>query len=223
MSRILWCGGSHLAHARPVLERQLGAQDFFVTAGPELNRWSAAGGRYQVEDSRVGGTPFNPERHVDLNHYDQIVFVGQWVQPHKWFNTGQLLSERVLETMFRGDAVLHHAPDGAFNEPLLLFPQLAPARCVLACDPFPHTHSHWPTRHCRGSYRDIPTEYLQRFYAQVQAACEQRSVVMVLQPDNTHTNWVTSEEHSRGDQIHMTEAFWEGYVERIGKSLSTTD
>ena len=53
MSRILWCG-SHLAHARPVLERQLGAEDFFVTAGPELNRWSAGGGRYRVEGSRWG-------------------------------------------------------------------------------------------------------------------------------------------------------------------------
>ena len=223
MSRILWCGGSHLAHAKPVLERQLGAEDFFVTAGPELNRWSAEGGRYEVEGSRVGGNPFAPERHVDLKDFDRIVFVGQWVQPHKWFNAGQLLSNQVLEAMFRDGAVLRQAPDGAYNEPLLLFPQLAPGRCVLACDPFPHTHSCWPTQHCRGHYRDIPAMCLERFYAQVQSVCDQRGVTMLLQPDDTHTNWVTAAEHSRGDQIHMTESFWESYGALIGRSLRTTD
>jgi len=221
--RILWCGGSHLAHARPVLERQLEAEDFFVTAGPELNRWSAEGGRYRVEGSRVGGTPYTPTDLIDLSDFDRIVFIGQWVQPHKWFNSRQLLSRDVLEVMFQDDAVLRHAPDGAFNEPLLLFPKLAPNRCVLACDPFPHTLSHWPAHHCRGNYRDIPPQYLERFYAQVQTVCSERGVTMLLQPRNTCTNWVTDAEHSRGDQIHMTETFWERYVALIGKSLSSTD
>ena len=46
---------------------------------------------------------------------------------------------------------------------------------------------------------------------------------MLLQPDDTHTNWVTAAEHSRGDQIHMTESFWEDYGALIGRSLRTTD
>lgn len=223
MTRILWCGGSHLAHAKPVLMRLLGAQDFFVTAGPELNRWSAKGGRYQVKGSRVGGTPFAPERLVDLDEYDQIVFVGQWVQPHKWFNAGQVLSEGVLKAMFRDDAVLRMSPDGAFNEPLILFPKLAPDRCVLACDPFPHINSHWPKHHCRGNYRDIPSLHLERFYTHVEVVCIQRGMKVLHQPNDTHRHWVTGAEHSRGDQIHMNESFWEGYVALIGRSLRTTD
>ena len=43
-----------------------------------------------------------------------------------------------LQVRFCDDAVLRLSPDGAFNEPLVLFPKLAPGRCVLACDPFPH-------------------------------------------------------------------------------------
>ena len=223
MSRILWCGGSHLAHAKPVLERQLGARDFFVTAGPELNRWSAEGGRYRVEGSKVSGNLFSQEHHVDLDDFDRIVFVGQWVQPHKWFNAGQMLSRGVLDAMFKDNAVLVQAPDGSFNEPLLLFPKLARKRCVLACDPFPHTLSHWPMHHCRGNYRDIPVQCLERFYTEVQKVCRQRGITMLLQPSNTFTNWVTATEYSRGDQIHMTEAFWEDYVALIGKSIRETD
>ena len=219
MSRILWCGGSHLAHARPVLERQLEAKNFYITAGPELNRWSSEGGRYQVNGSTVSGSPFAPELHIDLDEYDQIVFVGQWVQPHKWFNAGQLLSDEVLEAMFSGDRVLTQAPDGAYNEPLLLFPRLAPGRCVLACDPFPHSDSQWQKHHCHGYYRDIPTKNLERFYAQVKKVCTQRDITMLLQPYDTHSNWVTASEHSRGDQIHMTEEFWQRYGELIRKSL----
>ena len=223
MTRILWCGGSHLAHAKPVLERQLGAREFFVTAGPELNRWSANGGRYRVDGSRVGGSPFDPDRTVDLGDYDRIVFIGQWIQPQKWFNAGQLLSTSVLERMCSGDGLVHQPQDGTFNEPLLLFPQLAPQRCMLACDPFPHRNSVWPERNCRGFYRDIPTAYLGRFVEHVLAFCHQQGMTALLQPDDTHSDWITDPIHSRGDQIHMTDQFWERYVELIGKSLRTTD
>ena len=51
MKRLLWCGGSHLAHARGhILQRWPNAEnDFYVTAGPDNNRWSAGGGRYPVQ------------------------------------------------------------------------------------------------------------------------------------------------------------------------------
>ena len=141
--------------------------------------------------------------------------------PQKWFNAGQLLAS-VLERMCSGDGLVHQPQDGTFNEPAAV-PATGARTLHARLRSFPHRNSVWPERNCRGFYRDIPTAYLAAFVDHVMAFCRQQGITALLQPDDTHSDWITDPIHSRGDQIHMTDQFWERYVELIGKSLRTTD
>ena len=105
------------------------------------------------------------------------MFIGQWIQPHKVFRAGQPLSADLLHCIVADGSILLHPPDGAFNEPLTLFPALAPGRCWLLCDPYPHAESYWEAQHCHGYYRDIPAyieayiEGLKRFAQSGPSSC----------------------------------------------------
>ena len=224
MKRLLWCGGSHLAHARGhILQRWPDAEnDFYVTAGPDNNRWSAGGGRYPVQGTWVGPNAYQPDRSIDLSHYDAIVFIGQWIQPHKVFRAGQPLSADLLHCIVADGSILLHPPDGAFNEPLTLFPALAPGRCWLLCDPYPHAESHWEAQHCHGHYRDIPTAYIEAYIEGLKRFCAERTIQLLLQPDSSHHNRITLSQYSRGDRIHMNDAFWRLNLDQLTAMYKVT-
>lgn len=91
--RVLWCGGSHLATAAPMLRARSAESGidaaFHITAGAPLARWNLAGGRY----ARIGASAVQGHRDdrlstsdkVDLAGWDVIAFIGQYVQPSRVF------------------------------------------------------------------------------------------------------------------------------------------
>src|SRR5688572_6746749 len=137
MKRILWCGGSHLAHARPHIEASHATTlkgyepDFYVTAGPRNRDWSGTGGRYTVDGAVVSGNAHEPERKVDMSANSALVFIGQFFQPFKAFIgdmdhssavVGRVLQHLPMQGYFHDPA--RNIEHRWYNEPLSLFPPL---------------------------------------------------------------------------------------------------
>ena len=81
---------------------------------------SAAGGRYVVKDGTVGGNAAEPERTVDMSSLSQIVFIGQFIQPHRFLTGAAPLSNFLLETIFEKYPLYFpvnpHEPHLAYND-----------------------------------------------------------------------------------------------------------
>ncbi len=199
MSRILWCGGSHLANAYNLIRHIFSSfeNSFYVTAAPLNRDWSANGGRYSVKGSVIGGNAAEPSVFHDLNQFSLIVFVGQYVQPTRFMRDGQPLSRAVLDSMFPAESFLINLPGGIYNEPISLFPEIASGRCVLICDPIP--------------VHGIPKDNVVFFLNKVREFCGARNIHFEMQPEKTlDDNFSTRAEYLRGDAdlMHFNDKFW---------------
>jgi hypothetical protein len=89
---------------------------FYITASPKNRDWSAA----------------EPDRTVDMSSFSQIVFIGQFIQPHRFLTSAAPLSNSPLQTIFEKYPlyipVNPHDPHLAYNEPLELFHNLTDCR-----------------------------------------------------------------------------------------------
>jgi hypothetical protein len=130
--KVLWCGGSHLGNAKPIIASRLShiESEYYITAGPTNRDWAASGGRYSVKDHAVVGNAAEPSRLVNLARYDKIIFVGQYIQPQRYFNKNQIISESIAARILEQEVILDR-PNGFFNEPISLFAENAPCKCIL--------------------------------------------------------------------------------------------
>ena len=119
-------GGSHLGHAKKVIESNLAenTNSFYITAGPKNKRWSIQGGRYFVEGSVVGDNGAEPDKRLDLSDFDQIIFIGQWIQPLKYLPRFQPISTALKHAILRRDDLFINLPGGNLMSPLCYFQKL---------------------------------------------------------------------------------------------------
>ncbi len=215
MKKILWCGGSHLvdAHAQICEVFSFTQNTFYGTAGPQNLAWSKVGGRYKVSGTVVGANGYQPSVHHDLEAYDLVIFVGQFVMPQMYFHGYQPLSASILDAMLPIESFLEKLPDGGFNEPLTLFPRLAPGRCVLACDPM-------PTGEAFADY--VPLNAKRKFLEHVIKFCVFHGLICIFQPNETlgdNLATLRSLRRTDGDRMHMNADFWRHFLLKIRDEL----
>ncbi|WP_135506656.1 SGNH/GDSL hydrolase family protein [Roseovarius aestuariivivens] len=214
MKKILWCGGSHLANARPLIEEAhdtgaLGAFDaeFYVTGGPRNRDWSGAGGRYTVEGSVVSGNAHEPERRIDLAAFDAAVFIGQYIQPFKAFIGDVPHSSSVVERTLRELPIegRFHDPERGirhrwYNEPLVLFPPLVSGPTFLLPDPAP----------VGKRYGDVPQPLKQAYHNRMTDFCAEAGITYVDMPPELFTeDGRTRRRYALpGDALHMNAEYW---------------
>lgn len=206
MTRFLFCGGSHLAKAKPALmdfvaEAYPGAETrFAVTAAPQNRHWAMGGGRYEVEGTRVrrsgGRTPLD----LDLADFDVVVFAGQWIMPDRLFGASfdwsQPMSDTLLDEVFRQniERPCQMTPKGSVcfeNEPLTLFSSLAPGRVILAADPPPRN----------ATYRKAPVAVKRQFYSYLRDFCAEHRIRLLPLPEAA-----LAEDLSLHDALYMKES-----------------
>ena len=215
--RVLFCGGSHMASFRNFIRSEKYTVDcqFLVTAG-KYQYWSASGNRFKVDGSKVKNLyKQKPEFTIDLSGYDQIIFVGQALQPHRCFWGDQPLSKSIIDKILDPDFFpLYMRSFGKtdkcddpkhcyfFNEPLSLFPKLATQKCTLIDDPFP--------RH--PSFKSVPVHAKQLFREAVGRFCDKNQIQRIEQPQETFTsNMNTSDVYAvenRNDYTHVNSKYW---------------
>lgn len=169
MKKILFCGGSHMNNAnRSIKEKfQVMNIDFYISAGPKNRIWSQNGGVYKVQETTISGNGKNPNLAIDLSKYDFIIFVGQWIQPFRYFNEFQKLSKCLLKEILHENCFIN-MPENIYNEPLYLFNKLAPKRTILIPDPLPND-----------PYIDnIPYDYIKMFYSELDGFCQRNSIIL---------------------------------------------
>ena len=210
MKNILFCGGSHLAHAKKVIEKKFRNYDieFYVTAGPKNRDWSIKGGRYKVNGNEVGGNFVKPDLFKDLSKYEYIVFVGQWIQINRYliFLKKQMLSKSILSEIFNKNCFIN-IPGNIYNEPLEIFPKLAPNKIILIPDPL--------VKITRLEY--ITSNYIDYFYRQLHLFCESKSIKIVM-PDKSlldDIGCVKAEYMRDKKDIHCTREYWEILFEKF--------
>jgi hypothetical protein len=212
VKRILWCGGSHLADAKTqilnVHRNRFSDHEpvFYITASPKNRDWSAAGGRYVVKDSTVGGNAAEPDRIIDMSSLSQIVFIGQFIQPHRFLTGAAPLSNSLLQTIFEKYPLYFpvnpHDPHLAYNEPLELFRNLTDCRIFLVPDPLP-THA---------GYKIVPLAQKKFFYAHVDSFCRRNSIDFCGYPPSALLSDMTTDptfQRSAEDPVHMSERYWQ--------------
>jgi hypothetical protein len=216
MSRILWCGGSHLGNAKhsAILDIHTTGllknwePDFYITAAPANRNWSVAGGRYRVERSTVSGNRSMPNQRRDLGDYAAIIFVGQWIQPWFAFRDGLPLSEPLLRRSLQ-DLPLHPAITGRgkmlrwYNEPLALFPTLTTARVILIRDP----------EALIKTYRPVPIWVKQRYGQHLEDFCRRSGLLLCPQfTEVLDRDLLTQSRYLRNrngdDPVHMSDSYW---------------
>lgn len=212
MKKVLWCGGSHLGNAKGVIESLFtqSENEYYVTATPKNRDWSKNGGRYHVNGSIVGGNASEPDRRVDLSAYSRIIFVGQFIQPQKYVRPSDLLSSSLLNAMLCRDDVFTQLPNGLFNEPLSLFPQIAKGKCTLLCDPWLRNNT-------------LPMSFMAKFRNSLIDYCLKRDMALMFQPMSTlEREFSTSQEFSRrgGGRMHFNNEFWSIYMQTLRGELS---
>ena len=207
MKKILWCGGSHLGHAKKVIESNFAenTNSFYITAGPKNKRWSIQGGRYFVEGSVVGDNGAEPDKRLDLSDFDQIIFIGQWIQPLKYLPRFQPISTALKHAILRRDDLFINLPGGNFNEPIVLFPKIAKGKCILLCDPWNRNNA-------------LPIAFIEDFKQELICFCQKEDIRLMFQPQSTlDKNLSTLEIFSRSqsDKSHFNTDFWRLYLQSL--------
>lgn len=222
MRRVLWCGGSHLGTAKNSaisaihsgLLREFTA-DFYITAAPANRTWSWQGGRYQVDGTTVYGNRAMRMERRHLDRYEVIIFVGQWIQPWCIFRDAMPLSDAVLQrclhqqplhpSIIRGGKSLNW-----YNEPLELFPVLAPGKVLLIRDP----------EACIDSYQAVPVNLKQAYASHLELFCRRKKIMLCPQFTQALDRRLTTDRRylrdPRGrDPVHMSDHYWQLLFDRL--------
>jgi hypothetical protein len=221
MKRILWCGGSHLAHAKNhILDKYSSCYNEFAVTAADFHHWYLEGNRISIGESGIEGLHLFRDANrasYQYNHYDACVFVGQYVQPTRYFSGASPLSSALIADTLHGRGFLlemraGHAID-AFgkrslpqyfkNQPLDLFSRLFSKRVVLVHDPLPCIYP---------AYLSVPLAAKRQFLKSVQKFCLQRNINLHFQRESTiDENWMTKAKYQRseGDYTHVDDSFWE--------------
>jgi len=203
MIKILWCGGSHLANARHAISLLFSnyQNTLYVTAGGANKDWSIQGGVYKCNGTLVGCNGREPKRMVDLSSYDKVVFVGQYVQPSRYFNPRQLLSDAVISEILNDENFLIRLPGDIYNQPLELFSRLH-ANVTLIPDPW-------------SSQQHIDENNLDAFELALERFCDNRKIKLLRQPDSTLSKkYQTKSIYNRKeeDNHHFNRKFWRSHL-----------
>lgn len=234
MTRILWCGGSHLANARAAIEAEMAARgwqhEYFITAGPQIRNALLRGRRFAVnkntitrpgpeEIANIGKQPIpvSHERSAAYRQADHIVFLGQWVNPHDISEQDADLRQRPISTpllraMVNGlIARPFDFPGGTRrswpNQPLLALGRRRPGRVHLMLTPRPH----------RPALGPLPGGMMARVHSLLDEELRHRGITPHFQPPETldadgltDTRWLRFPDTT--DDHHMSDAFWAGWI-----------
>lgn len=199
-----------MAHAQCAVNANFSTfkNEFYVTASPALREWSIAGGRYSVINECVSRSIDNDIQVVDLREHDHIVFIGQFLQPKRLFRSGELYSKSVIKQIIRTLGYPVYQSGDFYNEPLELFPRLAPGRCTILCDPLPIYGIH-PS--CVKVYLDEVGQF-----------CNKDAIKFVFQPEHTLDSFMQTlsvYKKTKSTSTHFNEAFWQIYIAHAKRSL----
>ena len=220
--KVLWCGGSHLANAKQLIQSRFSyfSNDFAVTAG-DFHIKYLRGLRICLDSGEIKGLKKFNSKNLDSyskSDYDFCVFVGQYIQPTRYFWGGTLLSSALLENILHpsrflleirsGHAVKNFKRPNNYqgffrNQPLELFSQLFAKRLILIHDPLPLGLE---------SYAKVPIEYKERFHQSVVRFCAKSGIRLVCQPSHTVNHLgLTNQKFQReeGDHTHASNDFWD--------------
>lgn len=228
MKKVLWCGGSHLANAKQLIQSKFSylSNDFAVTAG-DFHLQYLRGLRIYLDGSEIKGlekfrpTNFNSYSKSD---YELCIFVGQYIQPTRYFWDCTPLSNAVVSNildpsrflldMRSGHAVNDFKSPKKYqtcfrNQPLELFSRLFAERLILIHDPLPL---------CLESYANVPLKYKERFNQSVVQFCSKNGIKLVCQPSHTVDQFgLTNQkfQRSESDQTHANDDFWDIILNQI--------
>lgn len=211
--KILWCGSSHLANCMPSIKNSeifsKTENQFYLTGGPKIKDWCLNGkGRYKVDGTVVGGNGHDPSKSHDLAAYDAIIFVGQLLGIQNFVSGPSPLSKSLLDNMFPYDKFPIYIPWGGnwlFNEPLALFPKLAPGKCYLAVDPISNYDL----------IKQVPINVKKYFLDRIREFCDGNDIRVMFQPKETLDDDLTTKRvfnRKENDCMHMNDDFYRLYL-----------
>lgn len=256
MKKVLWCGGSHMGNLRSAMFSSNKVKSllenhnnsFFPTAAGDLWAWYNRGGKLKVcadgvafrnspELFSASGEPLYGEM-FDLNRYDAIVFVGQWIRPLQflgvtdWFKSNKGLSAELMSTISRNVIDNPFIPGSGLNqipnEPLTLFPNLAkdPFRIILVPDPLPGVPPENELLLRPKNYRDqykiyqSNLSFVDVYFRTLESICCERGISYCFQPESTYDNASLTTKRKflqfEDEFIHVNEEF---YLELLSNKL----
>lgn len=199
-----------MAHAQCAINSNFSTtkNEFYVTASPALRKLSIAGCRYSVINECVSRSLGDDSKVVDLRGYDHIVFIGQFLQPKRLFRSGEIHTKSVTTQLIRACGYPVYQPGNFYNEPLELFPRLAPGRCTIFCDPLP--------------IFGIYPSSIEVFLDEVGQFCNKNAIKFVIQPEHTLDGFMQTlsvYKRTKSTSTHFNEAFWQICIAHVKRSL----
>lgn len=208
--------------------------EFTLTAGG-YHKWYLEGNRLVFDKGVISGLdrfrPSNRSYYCPAD-FDIVIFIGQYIQPTRYFHGDSLLSDSLISEMIYGkDFLLRlragHATD-AFrenvttyppffrNQPLEYFLKIARGRLILVQDPIPNSPS----------YRKVPINYKSQFQSAVVSFCTRHNCRLILQrPDTLSSDLTTKPSYNLRphDYTHMSAEFWNYIVCDLEKIIASGD
>lgn len=221
---ILWCGGSHLGHARNCIPNIFSSYSntYINTAGPGNRIKLQQGDRYCYEYSdqeKIIAKCFKPvgsEVWYQVDDYDILVFVNQWVQFHRFISTPEPLSSEILDLILEDEGFLINLPESLYNEPLDILPGFWGRECCyLMSGPLPNGPE----------YLRISMPIKKRFIHSVDNFCLRKGIIHVPQPAEllnqkflaTPTRFNRSDKKDRWR--HVNDDFWATYLAQLKRLI----
>jgi hypothetical protein len=235
MRRILWCGGSHLAQNKRRIEELHSdyKNEYALTAGG-FHKWYLEGNRIKIADNSVFDLhDFRPSNQSQYSgsDFDRLVFVGQYIQPTRYFCGHSPISEAMIADMMSQKSFLiwlraGHAiqsfrneppayPPLFHNQPLEYLLQISRERSILIQDPIPNNPD----------FESVPAICKIRFQEAVKQFCRNWECELVSQRAHTLSSSLTTcrayNLHS-DDHSHMNDEFWEIVFADLRRVLAKT-
>ena len=229
MTKVLFCGGSHLAHAKTVIDQwaQLGGKDFeieyLVTAGVQVRKWLTSGKQFTYSGEKGIILPrvnLNTRSAFFPSSYDYVIIIGNYYLPRRLLDFVKLWRMPMTDTIekevivssffdvplsagksFRNNLVDIIAQHKGSNTELMLIPDPRMVDVV----------------------EKLPLDFIERYYTYLSDYLEKKNYKYVphdIRTINPETG--SSLEHLKrtsDDLIHMSEEYWVQQMQPVLSSL----
>lgn len=218
MKKILFCGGSHLAHAKVAIDqwrlnegKEFNTQ-YLITAGVQIRNWLCSGKQfsYTIEGGvSLPNINLNSQNYFFPEEYDYIVIIGNYYLPRRLIDFVKLWNmpmtdavEKEIITNSFFDVPLGEGK--SFKNNLVdIINQHKGGQSQLLLVPDPRMTS---------VIERLPIDFIEKYYNYLQEYIENKNLKFIGHDPNTvdpiNGSTLTHFSREEGDSIHMNDEYW---------------
>lgn len=229
MMKVLFCGGSHMAHAKHIIDHWSRSQShidvsYHITAGVKIRNWLSLGNEFTFDENSGILFPSNTGNGMASffpADYDYIVVIGNYFLPRRLLqytqNWSMPMTTAIKKKIIKNSFVETPLKNGLHfrNNLIDIISQYSGENTRLLLSPDPRMIT---------TYKSLPVGLIHSYYTYLQEFAEEYGweyldqASVTIDPSSGAT--LGQFQRAEGDTIHMNDSFWEIQVKHIASTIS---